>query len=64
MATNEKKVDNVSVDADADFGEVRPVAYSTAHLARKLGGKEVQLFAIGGAIGTSACTHLSTHPKP
>jgi amino acid permease len=59
MTTYEKKMDDVSAEADIDSGEVQPVADSTPHLARKLGGKEVQLFAIGGAIGTSAYTYFT-----
>jgi amino acid transporter len=38
---------------DIDVGETQAVPSGAAHLQRKLGGKEVQLFAVGGAIGTS-----------
>jgi amino acid permease len=31
------------------------ISAGSAHLHRRLGGKEIQLFAVGGAIGT--CTH-------
>ena len=51
MADAEKKVHAVDVEAETGSGEVQII--STPHLQRKLGGKEVQLFAIGGAIGTS-----------
>lgn len=38
---------------DVGIGEAELRSSPDAHLQRKLGGKEVQLFAIGGAIGTS-----------
>lgn len=38
---------------DVGIGEAELKSSPDAHLQRKLGGKEVQLFAIGGAIGTS-----------
>lgn len=47
---NEKERSNADVDIDVGFCE--DVAPKPQHLHRKLRGKEVQLFAIGGAIGT------------
>ncbi|KAF2636801.1 putative general amino acid permease [Massarina eburnea CBS 473.64] len=59
----EKKVQAVDVD-DVRSGEVQDVSSGTAHLQRRLGGKEVQLFAIGGAIGTSIFVTMGTYlPK-
>lgn len=43
---------------DIAVGETQDVSPPPAHLQRKLGAKEVQLFAIGGAIGTSRQTHV------
>ncbi len=56
MATEEPKIASTEkTTADVDVGEtLQTVPSGTAHLQRKLGGKEVQLFAVGGAIGTSA----------
>ncbi|KAL2833021.1 amino acid permease/ SLC12A domain-containing protein [Aspergillus cavernicola] len=39
--------------SDADAGTISDITAGSQALHRKLGGKEVQLFAIGGAIGTS-----------
>ncbi|KAJ9142928.1 Amino acid/polyamine transporter I [Pleurostoma richardsiae] len=47
------KEEEKSVGVDVGSGEVHSLQTRTPHLERKLGGKEVQLFAIGGAIGTS-----------
>ena len=53
-----EKADDKSVSVDVGAGEVRLVPPpSRPHLERKVGGKEVQLFAIGGAIGTSTLTY-------
>ena len=38
---------------DVVASESGAISSGAAHLQRKLGGKEVQLFAMGGAIGTS-----------
>jgi amino acid permease len=49
-----------TADVDVASGEFQGVSFKNEQLARKLGGKEVQLFAIGGAIGTSqssVCAH-------
>ncbi|KAK4948127.1 hypothetical protein LTR10_013181 [Elasticomyces elasticus] len=46
---------------DVDVGEAQEIASGAAHLKRKLGGKEVQLFAIGGAIGTSVFLTMGTY---
>lgn len=48
------KQEESDVSVDVDAGEVHPVSAAKPNLQRRLGGKEVQLFAIGGAIGTSA----------
>ncbi|KAH8653600.1 putative general amino acid permease [Xylariales sp. PMI_506] len=42
-------------------GEVLSIDPSTSHLQRKLGGKEVQLFAISGAIGSSVFITIATY---
>ena len=58
IKNNMEKADDKSVSVDVGAGEVRLVPPpSRPHLERKVGGKEVQLFAIGGAIGTSALTY-------
>lgn len=44
--------------SDVDEGEVAPVGSQQLH--RKLRGKEIQLFAIGGAIGTSLFVQMSS----
>lgn len=49
------------IGVDIAVGEARDVSPPPAHLQRKLGGKEVQLFAIGGAIGTSRQTHATPY---
>ncbi|KAI1342476.1 general amino acid permease [Xylariaceae sp. FL0016] len=54
MGSEEKQVVDVGV------GEAQSVASSQDHLQRKLGGKEVQLFAIGGAIGTSVFVTMAS----
>lgn len=54
-------------DDDAAQGASVPLGASAGSQAlhRKLRGKEVQLFAIGGAISTCKCTasHLSVHAR-
>ncbi|KAI1341770.1 putative general amino acid permease [Xylariaceae sp. FL0016] len=50
--------------SDQDAGSVVDVTAGSQALHRKLGGKEVQLFAIGGAIGTSLYVQMgSALPK-
>ncbi|CEN59256.1 Putative General amino acid permease [Aspergillus calidoustus] len=59
LSQRKKSTDNPPGDADADHkgpeaamsGEL--ISAGSQHLHRKLGGKEIQLFAVGGAIGTS-----------
>ncbi|KAL3459371.1 amino acid permease/ SLC12A domain-containing protein [Aspergillus heterothallicus] len=57
LSQRKKSDENVSRDADhkgpeaAMSGEL--ISAGSQHLHRKLGGKEIQLFAVGGAIGTS-----------
>ena len=60
MATaDDGKTPTVSVGSEKDgnpdvfAGESQAIPSGAAQLHRKLGGKEVQLFAMGGAIGTS-----------
>lgn len=43
---------DVASGQDVASGEYADVAPPSEHLQRRLGGKEVQLFAIGGAIGS------------
>jgi len=62
MAEESKVVDMTEKPmgrVDVDVGEAATIPSGAAHLQRKLGGKEVQLFALGGAIGTSTPTHLA-----
>jgi amino acid transporter len=50
--------------ADIEIGSIHHVHPSGQHLQRKLRSKEVQLFAIGGAIGTSLFVQMgSALPK-
>jgi amino acid transporter len=66
LSQRKKSTDNPPGDADADHkgpeaamsGEL--ISAGSQHLHRKLGGKEIQLFAVGGAIGTCM---LSIHLK-
>jgi len=44
--------DAASSTSDDATGMVTDISTGSQHLHRKLRGKEVQLFAIGGAIGT------------
>jgi amino acid permease len=44
---------SINADPDVSSSEAQDLSLSASHLQRRLGGKEVQLFAIGGAIGTS-----------
>ncbi|KAH8646174.1 putative general amino acid permease [Xylariales sp. PMI_506] len=54
-------VDEKTSDVDVSSGDVQYVVpHRKEHLARKLGGKEVQLFAVGGAIGTSVFLTMGT----
>ncbi|KIW37820.1 uncharacterized protein PV06_09805 [Exophiala oligosperma] len=46
---------------DVGIGEAELKSSPDAHLQRKLGGKEVQLFAIGGAIGTSVFVTMGSY---
>lgn len=45
---------------DVDVGTAVPTTAGSQSLHRKLRGKEVQLFAIGGAIGT--CAYIDGSP--
>ena len=49
----EDKSKEVDVNVDVASSEAQVIPSGAMQLQRKLGGKEVQLFAIGGAIGTS-----------
>lgn len=54
-------LENISTDSayeDATAGSVINITAGSQHLHRKLRGKEVQLFAIGGAIVTCECLEL------
>jgi amino acid transporter len=56
MATSKPFKEKFQLDTDAavvaETGSVDKVTAGSQHLRRKLRGKEVQLFAIGGAIET------------
>ena len=53
MAWKEKPVaDAPAAGSDVSEGVVSDIQAGSQHLHRKLRSKEVQLFAIGGAIGT------------
>lgn len=60
MAEAEKKTYSIDAEADVSSGDVQ-VVHPDSNLKRRLGGKEVQLFAIGGAIGTSTSILPSIH---
>ena len=49
------------VYANHDLLEGELVSAGSQHLHRKLRGREVQLFAVGGAIGTCTSTHMILH---
>lgn len=54
----------VVAQADVEVGSTELITAGSQHLQRKLGSKEVQLFAIGGAIGTSLYVQMgSALPK-
>ena len=49
---------------DIEVGSTQLITAGSQHLQRKLGSKEVQFFAIGGAIGTSLYVQMgSALPK-
>lgn len=48
-------------DCNVEIGDTINLDAGSAHLHRKLGGKEVQLFAIGGAIGTGVFVSMGTY---
>ncbi|KAI0485038.1 putative general amino acid permease [Xylariaceae sp. FL0804] len=51
-------------DTEATAGTVADITAGSQHLHRKLNGRQVQLFAIGGAIGTSVFVQMgSALPK-
>lgn len=59
----EKKIplENISADSayeEAIVGSDINITAGSQHLHRKLRGKEVQLFAIGGVMGTCECLEL------
>ncbi|OKL56905.1 hypothetical protein UA08_07858 [Talaromyces atroroseus] len=58
ISTSDKDNRNDNSD-DAGMGSVSDVTSGSQALHRKLGGKEVQLFAIGGAIGTSLYVQMA-----
>ncbi|KAL2832779.1 amino acid permease/ SLC12A domain-containing protein [Aspergillus pseudoustus] len=57
LSQRKKSDDNIRGDADQKGPEAAMpgelISAGSQHLHRKLGGKEIQLFAVGGAIGTS-----------
>lgn len=54
----------VNAGPDVEIGDSESISRNSHHLHRKLGSKEVQLFAIGGAIGTSLFVQMgSALPK-
>lgn len=54
----------LSNGSDVETGESQLVSAGSQHLQRKLRSREVQLFAIGGAIGTSLYVQMgSALPK-
>ncbi|TVY42493.1 General amino acid permease [Lachnellula occidentalis] len=69
MSTSSKQVHekgppDTTVASDSASGSVEVVNAESQHLQRKMRGKEVQLFAIGGAIGTSLFVQMgSALPK-
>lgn len=53
-----------STNSDVEIGDTQLVSAGSQHLHCKLRSKEVQLFAIGGAIGTSLYVQMgSALPK-
>lgn len=51
-------------DYASESPETPNITAGSQHLHRKLGGKEVQLFAVGGAIGTCTCRHAGGIEEP
>lgn len=63
---NDKKssdgaTDEIYTNHDASEGEI--LSAGSQHLHRKLRGREVQLFAVGGAIGTCMSTNIITYSQ-
>lgn len=53
-----------ATSSDVEVGDTQLVSAGSQHLHRKLRSREVQLFAIGGAIGTSLYVQMgSALPK-
>jgi yeast amino acid transporter len=56
-ATSENSNPSLEPNDNTAMGSISTITAGSQALHRKLRGKEVQLFAIGGAIGTCKLTH-------
>lgn len=54
-------VQQVASDSNVDVGESISISAGSSHLKRELSGKQVQLYAIGAAIGTGVFVSMGSY---